>query len=552
MDLILKFKKIDLDNALAAQISAMAQTGYPTPVDPNTAKMMGIINETAITKEDALESRFDGTAKMNNYRVEATRKIIDRIENGTAPFWRDFSKDDPRPINPVTDKAYSGFNNFMLQIKAKEEGYKDPRWMTYSQAKDAGASVKEGEHSTQIEYWQMNELSRPEVFYAQVFNAEQIDGLEPYKAPKRDFDPIEEAQKTIKKSGINIKPVELKYDDESPPPYDKFSNTISYAYYDRDTLNDELIYQPEVLREIASVALNRVDHSIQDTKFRSDIASMMLAERLGTGMPSDCLCYMSDSYLESDPNEVVRTFCDAEKAVTWILEPEKRPELERQAAKEAEASASKAVDAIKPEARHYINVPYIEHNDAKAEGARWDSSQKAWYVAKDSDLKKIAKWNTPPPEAKNTISPAKEFGDYIRAEGIELKGDPIMDGEWHRVKLGKEGRESGDYNNHHYSGAYKAHPDGKPNGLYESYRKDGHVTRKWIATGVTIDANEQAAMQSKRAERQQERAKDDFAAAQKQGANASAIIDKEMKIAPLKNKVKSKSKGKGVEAGLSI
>ncbi len=84
------------------------------------------------------------------------------------------------------------------------------------------------------------------------------------------------------------------------------------------------------------------------------------------------------------------------------------------------------------------------------------------------------------------------------------------------------------------------------------YSKDSHITLKWIATGVTIDANEQAAMQSKRAERQQKRAKDDFAAAQRQSADASAIIDKEMKIAPVKNKVKSKSKGKSVEAGLSI
>src|SRR3546814_15552125 len=38
--------------------------------------------------------------------------------------------------------------------------------------------------------YQDHQLSRPKVFYARVFNAEQIDGLEPYKAPEPAQSPV--------------------------------------------------------------------------------------------------------------------------------------------------------------------------------------------------------------------------------------------------------------------------------------------------------------------------------------------------------------------------
>ena len=53
-------RKIELDNTLASRIGALAETGQPIPVDPDTAVMMGAAEEAALDAQDALDSRFDG------------------------------------------------------------------------------------------------------------------------------------------------------------------------------------------------------------------------------------------------------------------------------------------------------------------------------------------------------------------------------------------------------------------------------------------------------------------------------------------------------------
>lgn len=40
----------------------------------------------------------------------------------------------------------------------------------------------------------------------------------------------------------------------------------------------------------------------------------------------------------------------------------------------------------------YLSVPYAQKDEAKALGARWDASQKKWYVPPDKDLGLFAKW----------------------------------------------------------------------------------------------------------------------------------------------------------------
>ncbi len=41
----------------------------------------------------------------------------------------------------------------------------------------------------------------------------------------------------------------------------------------------------------------------------------------------------------------------------------------------------------------YLTVPYAQKDEAKALGARWDASQKKWYVPSDKDLALFAKWS---------------------------------------------------------------------------------------------------------------------------------------------------------------
>ncbi|OAN45565.1 hypothetical protein [Magnetospirillum moscoviense] len=47
------------DQIVATQISALATAGMVVAVDPDDADSMGAFADTALTPEDALESRFD-------------------------------------------------------------------------------------------------------------------------------------------------------------------------------------------------------------------------------------------------------------------------------------------------------------------------------------------------------------------------------------------------------------------------------------------------------------------------------------------------------------
>ena len=128
-------------------------------------------------------------------------KLIEQLKAGTAPWQKPWQPGEPNslmPMNPTTGKRYKGINAIHLMAQGRD----DSRWMTYKQAGAAGAQVRKGEKGTPVQYWKFSEeqdklddqgrpirdangekvkqtvqLERPRVFFATVFNAEQIDGL---------------------------------------------------------------------------------------------------------------------------------------------------------------------------------------------------------------------------------------------------------------------------------------------------------------------------------------------------------------------------------------
>lgn len=302
--------------------------------------------------------RSEGTpstsAKKPFHEVVA-ETLIQQIEDGTAPWQKPWSMGAGigfMPMNPSTGGSYRGINAIHLMA----QGRADSRWLTYKQAQAMNAQVKKGERGTQIQYWKFEDLKpaidaagkpvkdekgqtvhvrikleSPRVFYATVFNAEQIDGLPELVAPTLNWDPIERAEHILVNSGAVI-----------------HHKAMDRAYYSvsQDEIHLPLRAQFETASHYYATALHELGHwsghesrlqrdlkhpfgseGYAREELRAEIASLMLSAELGLPHdPSQHASYVASwvKVLKKDPLEIFRAASDAQKIHTFItgMEPE--------------------------------------------------------------------------------------------------------------------------------------------------------------------------------------------------------------------------------------
>ena len=471
---------------------------------------------------------------MSDFRRTVTNAVIDMFEAKRLEGRKSYLETgvaDHSPYNPNSENDFRGANRLWLTLVANRQGWSDDRWMTYDQARRLGAFVREGERGTQIEYWDwMARLpvlddngdpkkdrdgnvvtasilrDQPRVFYATVFNAEQIDGLDPAKDRNPSFDPVEKAKELASQSGPKIVGMKAKDADKDGPEfnasYDAGKDTITLP---EGKFSSERSHYAALLHQVAHAAMHESRlNMVEGRELRAEIVSINLASKLGIGpnmeFHTDHTEKICDQ-LRGDHNEIFRAARDADQVATWIMHPARRQELERRAAVKAEAAARAKEAEIPREQRHYITVPYPEKDEARAVGARWDRTEKSWYVAKDSDLSKVKQWDIPRRiEAENTVAPEREFGEFCKSHGLLIEGDPVMDGRWHRVPV--EGDDTG-----RTAGSYKGYLDGKPNGLVHNFRQSDAAV-KWVATGVSLDAKASEELKQQWTDRSKQRSAD--------------------------------------------
>ena len=88
------------------------------------------------------------------------------MENDPGAWQKGWFSFSHIPENGATGKRYRGLNVLFLYGAAKKKGFEDPRWVTYNQAPDLGATIKGGEKASSVFFYR------------------EYD-----KATKRDFDP---------------------------------------------------------------------------------------------------------------------------------------------------------------------------------------------------------------------------------------------------------------------------------------------------------------------------------------------------------------------------
>ena len=168
----------------------------------------------------------------------ATKKILAQLEKGTIPWRKPFNsshKTVSMPQNLKTNTKYSGFNWLQLFCEREEKQYKSPYWLTAKQATELNGYVRKGEHGTPI-IWantttqiccqacgkaekksgaracstckskNLQPEQRASWRYYLVFNLDQIEGIDCPQSTERpvDWDPMNDAERFIKKSGARI------------------------------------------------------------------------------------------------------------------------------------------------------------------------------------------------------------------------------------------------------------------------------------------------------------------------------------------------------------
>lgn len=196
---------------------------------------------------------------VESKRQEMVDQLLDFIESNPAAWEAGWYRIGGAPRNGKTQKYYNGLNAFWLYVLGQHKGYKDPRWVTYQQAKDLNASVKAGEKCANVFYWSwydkktkkpydeatvkdmdkderqkyLDENVRPVLKYYQVFNAEQCNNFPQLSEVYADMPAEERARQNAAIENIIA-------NSSAPISFDGGNN----AYYE---LNSDSIHLPEIL-----------------------------------------------------------------------------------------------------------------------------------------------------------------------------------------------------------------------------------------------------------------------------------------------------------------
>ncbi len=322
------------------------------------------------------------------FHEQVAENLIEQLKKGVAPWQKPWKPGDllaVLPVNPTTGKRYRGINSLNLMSRA----HTDPRWLTYKQAAALNAQVRKGEKSTLVQYWKFTEehikkddngnpvlnsegkpikeqvrLERPRVFYASVFNAQQMDNLPELSIKAPDWDPLERAEHILQASNAVI-----RHGEADRAFYRPSTDSIHLPHKHQFPTPDR--YYATALHELGhwtghELRLNRdLSHPFGSEcyakeELRAEIASMLLSGELGIGHdPGQHVAYVNSwiKALQEDPTEIFRAAADAEKIQDYVLALSQQQEIGQKIAQEMDAQEAIKMDQIKQNTATYVQNP---------------------------------------------------------------------------------------------------------------------------------------------------------------------------------------------------
>jgi antirestriction protein ArdC len=272
-----------------------------------------------------------------------TQNVLKQLEQGVAPWRKPWSSSIPRDL--ISKKPYRGLNVLLLAT----QGYGSPYWVTFNQAKQLGAHVRQGEKSTLVSFWKFDEYAcengktgelenKTSVLlrYYRVFNIEQCEGLNAlYGDDRKPVNPIEECE-----SIANRMPNPPRIEQHSQAFYRPSADMVGMP--SRTCFESPETYYSTLFHELTHstghrARLNRFEENSTDHQFGSEsyskeelVAEMGAAMLAGIAGISQATIVNSASYLQtwinrlkSDSRLIISAASHAQKATDYILGNEK-------------------------------------------------------------------------------------------------------------------------------------------------------------------------------------------------------------------------------------
>lgn len=164
----------------------------------------------------------------SNHHDEFFKKVIEAMESGKLDWSKPWSVTIRASFNATTGKRYHGINRLILAMeedkKGAIDGFIDPRWATFLQIHSKGWKLKKGSKGAFVKFYgkikakekdgtiKVDKDGNPEYFdcikWSAVFNARDIEGIEPYEAEgendKREILLNEMCESIIENCGVRI------------------------------------------------------------------------------------------------------------------------------------------------------------------------------------------------------------------------------------------------------------------------------------------------------------------------------------------------------------
>ncbi len=271
---------------------------------------------------------------------EVTDKIIAAIEAGTAPWQRGWTElaELGLPMNGQSSRRYSGINSMMLFLTSQERGYSDNRFFTFKQVNELGAKVRKGEKSTPVYFFKMLQAPEREGIAAKstgdtprmipflteyrVFNAQQVEGIEPRNVPEREWTPIQAVEQLVERMQPRIEHGGNRAFYSPSQDYIQMPGAFpSAAEYSGTLLHEMAHWSGGGANRLArQFGVWGTDEYARE-EIRADLASCMLGVELGVPMQLENNAAYIGSFvkrLKEDKFEIFRAAKDAQRICDYL------------------------------------------------------------------------------------------------------------------------------------------------------------------------------------------------------------------------------------------